>query len=901
MRYKKGLVLLQAIAHYNHSFFKSKIQRGRKDSIRIGISPDFTLAYLDILFDEEVVEKIYKPLCPIGQSRLPVALRFAGLGTFFSPFFVDTNDLILQAISQTDVASSFIDEAWIAFVVELNAMLRTLYASNIKLGIIRLIKFFEDQSISSKLGGLKVELCCFPNYCIHSLSDHQKELLDEIIRQSMSNSEDDNWHEDENERRSGSNWMDDIVDAIGRVNFLPRSESKSKDNRESIEMKASISVANSAALDIEPEKKSSAHVRNEKKVSSSRISSFRTNLKNHLINFPSLFGASSKEMIMNNVSTVEELIQGINSGNLSLGVKITHPKIDFNYTVFEDDDYFSDDDDRPDGVRVNEESNSFSEDISQSSESSLSISSDSPLYSRDPIEAAQRAYRERAHEMTKFYNIMISAENSMIAKSGNKANPLIQPASDSIDSKTTSPSENLKVEMTNITSLSENISSNHSSLRTGNPVDVSTRPSSSRVRSSLMEMVSGRPRSGRLDSPIDSTSGGGRPRSGRLDSRTNSTNGRRPRSGRLNNRMDSTASDGEKKYEEFASSFQLDMPISRPSDIEAQITPRMLHSFSQSGDEFEDEAGSKSHRHDDLFRSIIKMSDFSTNRRKRCIDPTTISPSCFQYDIAIWCFHDGNIVRKLNFFADRGLIIADNPMAAHLSSISRPSALESLEARSTFEISNGDGKVTTSQNIGFHMGYSLGGIVHYRLYDPFYASLTTNILVGCNIYPIGGRVVRRILGVVIFVACLVDAMLVLVISAFMYCVGPNPTSCSDHYSIIEIYLIWPGSLILSPILGLMAMMLGPHAILSRIYSIWLRLSFLSVIVTIANYVYYLSNFSQVPYAYYIIVALGMVTMLQVLVIDLYIAHVDRMRWTRGWDGLTTSLFVTQDNKLDYKY
>jgi hypothetical protein len=36
--------------------------------------------------------------------------------------------------------------------------------------------------------------------------------------------------------------------------------------------------------------------------------------------------------------------------------------------------------------------------------------------------------------------------------------------------------------------------------------------------------------------------------------------------------------------------------------------------------------------------------------------------------------------------------------------------------------------------------------------------------------------------------------------------------------------------------------------------------------------------------------------LQCLFIDLYVAHIEKLRYTRGWDGLFTSLFKTQDKK-----
>ena len=98
------------VAGYDHSCFRSPKQRAARSSLRLGISPDYTLAYIDFLFNEEAFEAVWKPLCPLGQPKLPAAFRFAGLGSYFTPWTIDTNDMLLQAIPQTDLASEFIDE-----------------------------------------------------------------------------------------------------------------------------------------------------------------------------------------------------------------------------------------------------------------------------------------------------------------------------------------------------------------------------------------------------------------------------------------------------------------------------------------------------------------------------------------------------------------------------------------------------------------------------------------------------------------------------------------------------------------------------------------------------------------------------------------------------------------------
>jgi hypothetical protein len=154
---------MNLISSYDYACFKCPEQRRARNSLRIGISPDCTLAYIDFLFDEEVYTRSMKPLCPLGQTKLPASFRFAGLGSYFCPFYVDTNDLIFQAVAQTDVASAFIDEAWITFVVQLNIVLRKLQADGLYEGILNVVDFLSNPKSSSALGGLIVEFCTFNN------------------------------------------------------------------------------------------------------------------------------------------------------------------------------------------------------------------------------------------------------------------------------------------------------------------------------------------------------------------------------------------------------------------------------------------------------------------------------------------------------------------------------------------------------------------------------------------------------------------------------------------------------------------------------------------------------------------------------------------------------------------
>lgn len=135
-----------------------------RNSLRIGVSPDNTLAYIDFLYDDATADAFAAPLCDVGQPRLPAAFRIAGLGSYFTPWHLDTNDVLLQAVSSTDVASSFIDEAWVTFVVELNTVLRTIRTDALHRGISKVARFLARAQASERLGGVLLELCTFPNF-----------------------------------------------------------------------------------------------------------------------------------------------------------------------------------------------------------------------------------------------------------------------------------------------------------------------------------------------------------------------------------------------------------------------------------------------------------------------------------------------------------------------------------------------------------------------------------------------------------------------------------------------------------------------------------------------------------------------------------------------------------------
>ena len=175
LRKMRGQKLLDYINSYDHMCFRHPLQRKHKSSIRVGISPCFTLASVDFLYEYEdapttdgegdyaATNALCRPLTPIGQSKLPTVFRFAGIGTYFTPFSVDTNDMLIQTISQTDVPTKFIQRPWIDFVAELNNRLRMIQPSGLCFGLRRVIMFLDKINSSDELGGIVVEVVTLAN------------------------------------------------------------------------------------------------------------------------------------------------------------------------------------------------------------------------------------------------------------------------------------------------------------------------------------------------------------------------------------------------------------------------------------------------------------------------------------------------------------------------------------------------------------------------------------------------------------------------------------------------------------------------------------------------------------------------------------------------------------------
>ena len=178
-----------------HSWLRGARAAALEDQLRVGMSADYTLAYVDVLRPErrsgggaiEVAaaaknqtrvrdsKRALPSLAAAGTAasltasteaqlrlRLPLVLLLAGDGSFEQPLYLEPNDVLVRAVPSVAGLHRFIDDEWIEFVAELNARSRTITAGAViqtagpLLALLKAVN--SDPNI---LGGLVVELVRF--------------------------------------------------------------------------------------------------------------------------------------------------------------------------------------------------------------------------------------------------------------------------------------------------------------------------------------------------------------------------------------------------------------------------------------------------------------------------------------------------------------------------------------------------------------------------------------------------------------------------------------------------------------------------------------------------------------------------------------------------------------------
>ncbi|RLN98238.1 hypothetical protein BBJ28_00000044 [Nothophytophthora sp. Chile5] len=116
--------LAQFIGQYGGRFFRDRNFRVHGTQLKLGFSPDFSLGYLDVLISPSASASSSNLAAMQTGSHRDLVLVVGGSGSFFRPYHLDTNDIIVRAIpSRLELLEH---NFWIDFVAEMNQKLRVL-------------------------------------------------------------------------------------------------------------------------------------------------------------------------------------------------------------------------------------------------------------------------------------------------------------------------------------------------------------------------------------------------------------------------------------------------------------------------------------------------------------------------------------------------------------------------------------------------------------------------------------------------------------------------------------------------------------------------------------------------------------------------------------------------------
>jgi hypothetical protein len=244
------------------------------------------------------------------------------------------------------------------------------------------------------------------------------------------------------------------------------------------------------------------------------------------------------------------------------------------------------------------------------------------------------------------------------------------------------------------------------------------------------------------------------------------------------------------------------------------------------------------------------------------------------------------------------LSMTDNPNSSH----GNRSCIEVLQYHCT----------TSGEALNTMMDYA-HTLQHTRL-----AYLLIRALCGANLRPSGrdyGQYLRKIYSFFIILLCILELLCIPLLYTFGKIVLCNAydgdTNCDDKASLpylLSITMCMPFALVYTPIAGIIIFSSsGMKTSYLKVFAAMVRVSFVNIILLTSYFLAFVSadlsvndrNSSPPNVTQDLIVFYQCSHMALLLFTDQYIAFVERIRWTRGWDGLTTSLFVTQDNRKEY--
>ncbi|RLN48170.1 hypothetical protein BBJ29_000310 [Phytophthora kernoviae] len=109
---------------YGGRFFRDMNFRVHGTQLKVGFSPDFSLGYFDVLISQSASSSSLSLAAMQVDNHGDVILVVGGSGSFFRPYHLDTNDIIVRAIpSRLELLEH---NFWIDFVADINRKLRVL-------------------------------------------------------------------------------------------------------------------------------------------------------------------------------------------------------------------------------------------------------------------------------------------------------------------------------------------------------------------------------------------------------------------------------------------------------------------------------------------------------------------------------------------------------------------------------------------------------------------------------------------------------------------------------------------------------------------------------------------------------------------------------------------------------
>lgn len=169
------------------------------------------------------------------------------------------------------------------------------------------------------------------------------------------------------------------------------------------------------------------------------------------------------------------------------------------------------------------------------------------------------------------------------------------------------------------------------------------------------------------------------------------------------------------------------------------------------------------------------------------------------------------------------------------------------------------------------------------------------ILHGTNKLP-RGRLFRKLMTALFVLFIFVDIGCTCFLTLSYWCVWGNRTSCNNHTGVVLMQSVWPGALVMAPLMGLRVMILNSTGTMARQYVCWSRLACFNCIMMIVIYLKWTENaktFLNIP----LLISYAGSRLFQNYYFDYYIATVENKRTSRGWNGLHTSIINFENHEF----